>query len=537
MAKSVRFARRKRSSFKKRRAQIGKKSKVARVRRSRRRVKVMRGGAAWITGDRSNLSYVWNSLFYERAKPKITQLIKLRTGIKFKNSKYFNETKFSEFTTAGHKVLFVIDMQKDFIDREYKRTTDEFHPVSGKSYLGGNFDVADGKTMLPYPHDDDAKQILENITSISDKDRENVLNNFDKNSPFLNHIYHALNDDDSPYKHVIFTRDYHPVGHSSFSSAFDKAPLLCGNCSDLTGNFPAHCVQGFEGSRFVPEIEFLIKTAKYSGRIKILFKGMDMEYDSFTAVPKGLIDKKASNPKHDTCTSCSDFTGAYELTDMEVNDACDYNIKVTQNNNNTFDGFTKMDYAKLLNDTTHLEVCGLAGDYCVRDTVLALKQMFPNKTTVLLNDFTRYAALPFNSINKLAQHKSEIELGNTSYNPMAVLPGITDPTLNDYLEYAKSRNPNKDIVYYLLKFANGVRTLMEESELDSVSITKDTEEKDMVPLDIHHFITPMSSIIEDYEKNNIVVVMDEYSDKPLSGKILKSLKSIFSNFVPKLKTS
>lgn len=45
MAKSVRFARRKRSSFKKRRAQIGKKSKVARVRRSRRRVKVMRGGA------------------------------------------------------------------------------------------------------------------------------------------------------------------------------------------------------------------------------------------------------------------------------------------------------------------------------------------------------------------------------------------------------------------------------------------------------------------------------------------------------------
>lgn len=45
MAKSVRFARRKRSSFKKRRAQIGKKSQVARVRRSRRRVKVMRGGA------------------------------------------------------------------------------------------------------------------------------------------------------------------------------------------------------------------------------------------------------------------------------------------------------------------------------------------------------------------------------------------------------------------------------------------------------------------------------------------------------------
>ena len=45
MAKSVRFANRKRSSLKKRRAQIGKKSKVARVRRSRRRVKVMRGGA------------------------------------------------------------------------------------------------------------------------------------------------------------------------------------------------------------------------------------------------------------------------------------------------------------------------------------------------------------------------------------------------------------------------------------------------------------------------------------------------------------
>jgi nicotinamidase-related amidase len=550
MAKSVRFAKRKRSSFKKRRAQIGKKSKVARRRRHSRR-RIYKGGASWITKDRSDLSHVWNSLFYERAK----KLLNIK-----KNDEYFTEP-------TGKKVLFVIDMQKDFIDRKYKRATnEEKHPVNGQTHDDvGNFDVADGRTMLPYIHDDEGRNDLELIISDMAANKQTILEKIQQFA-FLKHIYDALNNDNSNYKYVIFTRDYHPVGHSSFSPVFNNAPMLCRDCNSLTGNFPAHCVQGFEGSLFIPEIEILIRTAKYSDRIKILFKGMHMDSDSFTAVPKNVIDKKSSNLNHATCTSCSSVTGAYILQsngyEAVLKKSVNYNETVSIDNKTEFRNFVKMDYTKLEenNDITHFEVCGLAGDYCVRDTVLALNQMFPNKQIVLLNDFTRYPALPFFTIRALPQHKSEIEIQVEGYQPLAELPAGIKPNvdynklteantafftsyilgnsdkvkadelasdaISPFLEYAKLQVKDKDIVYYLLKNDNGVRTLLTVDELSNVNEETITinalfnsafQPKEYESANIHHFITPMSSIIEDYKKDKIVVVMSNYTENLTDG--------------------
>ena len=92
---------------------MGKKSKRHVKRSSMHKKKPVRhnrkmkmwGGANWIEGvNRSNLSLVWNSLFYERAKDKL-------------NSRFI-----TSLPTEKNKVLFVIDMQNDIIDGHFSKT-------------------------------------------------------------------------------------------------------------------------------------------------------------------------------------------------------------------------------------------------------------------------------------------------------------------------------------------------------------------------------------------------------------------------------
>ena len=556
MAKTVKISRRRRSSakrmVKKNRGAIGKKSKVARRNRiSRKRHHKMKGGASWIddaamdntTGVRSNLSMVWNSLFYERAKD-------ILKGKFINHDNYINQTV-SE-TNLKTKVLFVIDMQNDFIDRKYTRMGNgDVNPVTGEVFDYGNFDVADGRKML------------------------------EKDSLFLNFIESALSKD-SPYKTVVFTRDYHPVGHSSFTGAFKKSPnLLCGDCSSesinttlYSGNFPAHCVQGFEGSKLVNEIEDLIKTAKYtndtSTEIKILFKGMHKNIDSFTAFPKDDIDTISSNPTHQICRSCSSITGGYMLkyrdepaslatcfmfnqkvdpndksmtqTVSELSSSSENNIiRVLEDKTNKLDEFqlfVKEDYGWLNDERIDtIEVCGLAGDYCVRDTVVALSKKYLNKKIVLLNDFTRYPALPFYTIDLLAQHKPESKYSSDAYTKDDSLASLKDEEIQEFINnqlnglpdndksdkmkvlsaYAKwapeSGTVNKDIIYYLLEknLETGVRTLIDKDALKSIDtkdlITMEDVPRYINPLKYHHFITPLESFIEDYRPENIQIVM------------------------------
>jgi hypothetical protein len=85
MAKTARIAERKRRSLNKRMRVLNKKSKVARRNGSRKRIKMIRGGASWITGEnRSKLTLVWNSLFYERAKNVLSDRIKLDAPVEGK---------------------------------------------------------------------------------------------------------------------------------------------------------------------------------------------------------------------------------------------------------------------------------------------------------------------------------------------------------------------------------------------------------------------------------------------------------------------
>lgn len=530
MAKTVRVASRKRRSLNKRMRVLDKKTKVVRKNGSRRRIRMLQGGA--IFENKTNLSKLWNSLFYRRVQSQYTEFVGQVKSLKDDVSKY-----------EGERCLFVIDMQNDFIDRPYDRKgKGDKHPVADFLTIG-NFDVADGAKMLL------------------------------KDSKFLKYLKTALT---SPkYKYVIFSRDYHPVGHNSFNNKWFNEPLLCKGCDD-GGNFPAHCVQGFEGSRFVREVEELIR--ENPSKVKIVFKGIHKEVDSFTAVSKHDIDGNASNilgkcscdPK-----SCSSITGGYYLKTQgksdsgeesdSVTESIEFNTLVQKEQINKF--FTQVNYSEILKDIGIIEVCGLAGDYCVRDTAMALAQKFETAKIVVLNDFTRYAFLPFLTIGGLPQHnyKGTKENNNDSLLPVlsnydkSIIPELfekgydnedkskgpkllfkTDTEMNiwssgdtdafqkfrqtrarEFLDYVlyiqqdENKTVYKDIVYYLFKD----RKLMSREELD---FRGDSDGYEKLKTDIvdyanfgfvnySHFITPLQSMIEDYKNvKNLIIAMDEY---------------------------
>ena len=548
----------KNGSFKKRRGVIGKKSKAQRKRGSRRRIKMIRGGASWLN-EQTDLSVVWNSLFYERVQ---TQFKKFLPRI---------NPKSLEKPASGSdikKVLFVIDMQKDFVDRPYVRTGGDKHPVFQSDNVGGNFAVTDAIKMLGgLKTDTEAMKIVGDKGSsevVGDKGSSEVVGDegssednpeyIIKKSDFLMHIKAAL-EEGSDYTHVIFSRDYHPVGHCSFNNRWFNEQTLCNGC-DNGGNFPAHCVQGFEGSKFVPEIEYLIKT--HGGtKAKVVFKGVDKDCDSFTAVPKISIDHNASNVNPDIeRKKCSSVTGAYLLKDTTHN-LTNEPFQMATADKVTYDEGGNLD----LSTATHIEVCGLAGDYCVRDTVVALADKFKNTKIVLLNDFARYPTLPFVTIGLLPQHNykgnqksilpvlsdydKQIDPTNIgpspiisydeiksyfedNFNPTSVFTFRKERAL-EFLKYAlsatKTTEQYKDIIYYLLrKSEEGVLKLLPANSIElqsfTDSVTTDilgdpTNLTNFVFTTYEHFITPLEAIIFDYTtRPNIYIQMNNLLRKP-----------------------
>lgn len=119
-------------------------------------------------------------------------------------------------------------------------------------------------------------------------------------------------------EHVVATQDWHPPGHGSFASSHDGVSV--GDLFQLDGRdqvaWPDHCVQGTAGADFSSVLEL--------DRIDhVVQKGTDPTVDSYS----GFFDNDGQNP-----------TGLDE-------------------------------YLKSLG-IEHLDVIGLATDYCVMFTVL-----------------------------------------------------------------------------------------------------------------------------------------------------------------------
>jgi nicotinamidase-related amidase len=435
------------------------------------------GGMKYITKeDRGDLIKIWDTF----CKNRVDEPGK------------FDTLKKPVDTAVKKYALFVIDMQNDFIDRPYERVyngstpqPDELNFVDNLT-KNGNFDVAQGATMI---------------------------------IPLLEKLEKAINDINCKY--IIFSRDYHPVGHASFFYMNKDINMSNETYKGLpSGRFPAHCVQQHNGSRLIEEIEKFITKYKNSLKIKVIFKGIHQTVDSFTAVPMDKIDHIASNyqAKSETlCKPCADptqrccssMTGGFYLPGKNAEDAMNYMDRMYHSNAHqvTYDNKLFID----LNSVSKIEVCGLAGDYCVRDTIVALAKKYNKKEIVLLNYLTRYAFLPLFTIKNIPEHKAEYL---TEFTPTNFPANVNIPNgeLDMYKNTGDENNSNradKDIKYYVFDCPlRGSPRLMNPDELKSLGqedfiFFPGAEDKSKtLPLTRKHFITGHTEILSDYENTN-----------------------------------
>lgn len=295
--------------------------------------------------------------------------------------------------------LWVIDMQNDFIDAPFQDTT-----LFNKDDYNKTIEVAPGTKLLLEPFKKvETRQNWKKVNTVT-KD------NIDKGRFALNEGIQCIEDvlyyiklltEDEKYstrlKQIIFSRDIHTDGDNSKTK--DKNPNHCSFVMNPTEGFvdgigfPAHCVNGTAGCLLQNKIKDICKL--YNDKSLVVMKGCSQEYDSFGAFPydcekgKEYSNKRQHNGCKHTCSvdnkSIDKNTGSYILNDTEQ-----FNLSVDLN--------TKRDKIKDKIDSIgganmiHL-VCGLAGDYCVRDTAINLKFAYPNSTVAVIADATRYAAL------------------------------------------------------------------------------------------------------------------------------------------------
>ena len=139
------------------------------------------------------------------------------------------------------------------------------------------------------------------------------------------------------YDYIVASQDWHPHNHGSFASQYQGVAIFStGELGGVTQvMWPDHCVQGSWGAEFHNKLN----TGKFN---HIQQKGMDREIDSYSA-----LRDNGENSK----------TGLDQwMTDRNID---------------------------------HIDITGIATDYCVKFTALDAKKMLPNVDVRVVTDACR----------------------------------------------------------------------------------------------------------------------------------------------------
>ena len=593
--------------------------------------KVSKGGARYLT-NQTNLAYIWNSMLVNKIiEEKKENLNKTKlytpndllkdTCLHIKKENFNNSLKNENKKSYA---LIVIDLQNDFCDRPYNRegkvllcqnieeNTNYRKHENPAIYTNNTTKInktsrnnSSKNNKLPiglvnFVHKEELNQVSGNsVPAISKLGNFNVADSGTKGedsliSKIMKKIKYAVND--PKCKKIIFTRDYHPDGHMSFS------PFLTGDqpegsktkdtrkthspYSGCTGGcFPSHCLQGHNGSYLINEImdyldyeqnnynrnSNLLKN--FHKKVEILFKGFDSECDSFTGVNKKIIDNYASNTNSNK--SCSSISGSYQLikngevnyldslyfNDFIIKEGNNYNIYELNDNtfnskfgnsrelkyqdkelkhNNDFE-LISYDFKPLLRNVDEIQVCGLAGDYCVRDTIKALAEKNTKKDVVLLGGLTRYAVLPLFTMKTVPIHNYQTNMNVPTIDSMNYEQLNEKKVIDNFNE---TTNQKKSLYYYALE-NKGKYKLIDTIEKGFLNFNYSPKKNllknkisadDLVigaPPTKFHFITPPEEIIKDFiEKSNIKVRLyeDEFLFKEIIGSTILAGEVSFNEY-------
>lgn len=373
----------------------------------------------------------------------------------------------------GGNILYVIDMQKDFIDKVYPGLTG---PVVGDGNCIGSFSVNNGKDVVG--------KIITFLKANFDK--------FDK---------------------IVFSRDVHDPNHCSFGTE--------------GGPFPPHCIMGTVGCEFDEDIKTYLEslTPEQQNKIDIIFKGMHRNQDSFGAVKykndnarqKRQIGEKCNKEKTDDHFECGTFTGSKKLKNIVLQESINFfnknegDIKWEDEcKKKLFENYEPINPK----ENGNIYVCGLAGDWCVRDTVLNLAdvkdsaiagkkaELYPQKNNYninhniyVLNSLTRNAFIPclnmygYNTYDENTRYGKDFHLQTIDDIKKIDEKGVQDYIFEMNMENFTYKILNKD-------------ELNDFSDISQIQTGK-----------YWHFITDHRQIINDYIKSNVIILIEDFEKK------------------------
>jgi nicotinamidase-related amidase len=329
-----------------------------------------------------------------------------------------------EIVVPPGSILWIIDMQNDFIDIPMKGLHGLPVILPDGTDLGaiGAFAVSEGLQMI-----DDLLTFI----------RENG----------------------SKFTKIIFTRDFHPPDHCSFTKD--------GKYED--GKFPPHCIYDTLGAAFTKKIadEFTIVDGQYTFMgfpADIIFKGHHQNTDSFTA--QEWVDDSYSFQKRQLtgcCQTidCSDksviggrvHTGGKKLMNYG-NSHLEKAFDIVVNEQNLATMFDERYETPVPSGAGEIFVVGLAGEFCVKDTAILLKQTYPQTKVNVIQNLTRYVFIPVSLSFQRYPLLNWQDSSPCQFGPMMQFGEWKDPNNRTMLnlENIFDKNPYKALSLYLFDY-------------------------------------------------------------------------------------
>jgi len=320
--------------------------------------------------------------------------------------------------------VWVIDMQPDFIDQPFQDNTvfkkEEIPkqlehpeldtPITENNTLKVRIGANSNKKVEQRPN-----SVWKNFLNKSPNKKDNKI---DKGRFAVDEGYQCIKDiqfyikllkDEEKLQKVIFSRDVHTRNNDTIEEPNHCSFSVTGSTKGKIDGigFPTHCVNGTAGCQLHPEIWKMVKTLK--DKSMVVIKGCQHDVDSFGAVSyscknhphtKMYTNSRQQNGCNTDCLGNNDLpgTGSYVLNNTGTlaqdtrNDPTVNNLTTIKNDtNNKVENV--LDLQESERGVLHL-VCGLAGDYCVRDTAINLKFKYPSHKVAIIADATRYPSLP-----------------------------------------------------------------------------------------------------------------------------------------------